>query len=1030
MTTSVLLGRRFDALLSHLAEELAAAKRERPLDRMAVVVPSGGLARHVRARLGEQLRGSRGAMLGVEVLTLNGLARRLTPEGGKGEGEEGEPVSSEVHRLILASLVQPAWLAAIHEPEGLLHATFRDLHDAGFGPEHAGVAEERLGREPWWATGAELMRLYREWRALVEAHGLGDRADRVRRAATRLGSGHTAGLARLFWFGLYDLTGAMADLVRAACAAVPGRWYFPAFARDAEPGTADGYLREVYEDVVLPATRGSEWLADSGESVPVELFDASGERAELEEVARRISLRADAEGTTEFSRIAVVARDLTPYLGLAREVFRRFGLPLTPGRGVSARESGRARGVLAVLGLAREGLRRDRLMDALRHGGPALRSRFGGLGHLDAALRAFGVVRDEDFDRLLLHLGQGGRLAVPARAAAPESDDEPTDDTVEPTLSEAVTSALGSLVRAIRGALAGWPDLAPVATHVARWEALLAAVATETSVDLSDLLATPVPATRGAFLGAVGRLVGGETEEPPRVRGIRLLDVMGARGMSFRDVYVVGVNRRRWPRVVGEDPLLPDAIRRILRRDLGFLAMPVKERGHAEEALLFRLACEAATERLTVSHLRSDESGKALVASPFVEELRRDAAAHRAVPRRRVDLLEPLVADGRLGALPEPDLAYWIAVHGGRERKSELCALSPDPGRRALLAAGHDALVIRDAILALPGDRDGLVGPGWELERERDRPVAPTRMEELLRCPWAAFVRRTLGVEPVASPGELPTVDAARLGTLVHAVQEKLVAWLQPAELLADEEHWEDAREMAHVFAAAILERDGDLGPLDRLVLVPAVTERVDGLVTLLQTAYGPLGDRRPGEAEKRLQGQVELEDGRVVRLSARVDRLDRILAGGDAAVDLKTGRVPKTDEDLLDEVAHGRRLQAAFYHWLGEDVRWAGYEATQAGGEQARVGLDAETWAAHEPALRDVLSVATDLRTGGRFVLREGPHCDYCDLTATCLRRHRPATLRLERLEAAEGEVGPDHAAIRRYLLVVAAGVELEASR
>jgi len=1018
--TTAVLAHSFRALFDQLVSDLRGLKQASPLSRVTIVVPGSALLRWVRRELGGE------PLLGVQVTTLNGIANRVL---GPDALQTDEVVSGEVHRLLLTQLQTPPWLAAVDRPEPLIHAVFRDLYDAGLGGRHIEAASELLADDPWWERGQQLLAHYGEWRAAAVDAGLVDRTARVREAVERLRDGAGCGADHLLWYGIYDLTGVMADLVRVLCRTTPGRFYFPAFARGAElppvPETPDQYLQEVFDTALAPVVAERTELSAAADDPVIEVFHASGEEGELTTVARRIARwAADFDGDPPWHTVAVVARDLTPYIGVARRVFQRFRVPVRASRQPPARTHGRIRGLLAICDIARDGLRRDRFMDAIRFGGLEARAVYGvARGPLDAALRQFGVVGHDDWAALLEHLEAGRALVVPARIPADPSSDSRSR---RPGLADAVTDALSAHVRAVLAALDGWPAVAPVAAHLERWRALVQAVLTRDD-DVADGVAadlepTPGQVHKGAVLACLERLIEGAQLESAGSDGVALLDVMSARGMVFDHVYLVGLNRRRWPRAIREDPLLPDRVRRRLRSDLGLDSLPVKERGHAEEALLFSHASGSAQKTLTLSYQRSDADGKALVHSPFLDGVLALCGDRiEAVPRRRYDVLAPLVAAGHGAALTTADLGWWLAVREQRGMAIEIARLTADPVRRMLFHAGIAAMELRDDVSGPINAADGLIGrPFRETER---RPLAPTRVEGLLRCPWQAFVTQILGVKPVEQAGELPGIDPLRRGIVVHAVHERLVKWLDGAEP-DDELLWEDARELAHRWASAeldeTLEDEPTIAPLVRAMLGPGLSDRIDALVDCLENAVSV--GRIPAEAEARLSGTVTLDDGRTVQLSARADRIDT-RGGRREIADIKTGKPPADVATMLDQMGRGRRLQAPFYHWVGaasddaEPVAWAGYEHVLDGPDHRRIGLDRPTFAMHEPALRRVLNVGVDLLEAGTFPLRRGRHCDFCDVTATCARHHRPATWRLEQLDDADSDGLPDdEAAVTRY--------------
>lgn len=989
--TTCVLAPQFHRLAEALADDLLASVGP-PITRTGIVVPSSPLLMWLRSRLGRA-----GHRLGVQLLTLDALAARLAG------APERDPIGSDVHRLLLSQQPPPEVLAPFADTEGLRLAAYRDLHDAGMTPDHLPAIEDALRDDPWWVLGRELLRGYAGWRHAVEAAGLEDRSDRVRRAVRRIELGAPTGFDRIFFYGVYDLTGVMAELVVAVARTVGGRIYFPAFDRSGD----GGYLQEVFDSVIRPISDAVIEVEPSSPPAPTHaLFDASGEEAEVEEVARRIARWGNEKGgrgRVPWHRVAIIARDLTPYLGCARRVLRRFGIPMVSSQPVAARVHGPIRGLLATCDLARDGIRRDRFIDAIRFGGPLARAPYvGRLGDLDAALRHFGVVGPGDWDALWAHLAAERELAPPSQRGAPG-------------IPGAVLAHLKEQLELAEGVVADWPCPAAIGTHLERWEELTTALFQDGALALAPreaLEQTPGLVSREAFLRGVTRALEGHevAEQEAAHGGVRLLDVMSARAMTFERVYLIGVNRRRWPRTVSEDALIPDRIRRRLRTDLGLEAVPIKERGHAEEALLFEHALAAGTEACTVSWLRSDEEGKAMSPSPFVDALRTGSGTsvqepgppHYSVPRRRLDALRPLIAGRDAPALTPRDLAVWLAVELGPAATPHLSRLSGDIERRLLLHAGADAQRHRENLGAPLGDRDGIVGAGYS-GRDPLR-LNATEAEALLRCPWRYFTERVLGARPVERVGEVPTLDRRRLGNIVHAVHEQLITWLAPLEtaLLDDADTWEDARELAQRFGLDALRetliQQPAIAQLGEQLLQPALETRLDGLVDALRARFSDAHGLRPGRAEATLSGAVTLDSGHSMRLRARVDRLDQRADSALEAVDLKTGsRFPETSRRLLTQIQRGERLQAAFYHWLVPNAAWAGYEVVDENGEIRRVGLDRAQWTLAEPTLRRVLQAAGELLVGGRFIMRPGVHCRFCTVTASCSRQHWPSKHRLE---------------------------------
>ena len=81
--------------------------------------------------------------------------------------------------------------------------------------------------------------------------------------------------------------------------------------------------------------------------------------------------------------------------------------------------------------------------------------------------------------------------------------------------------------------------------------------------------------------------------------GITVTDAMRARGLSFKTVFLLGLNDQEFPLVMPEDPILRDYYRYHLRDTLGYWINASLDRGD-EEKLLFYNAVTCATDHLYI----------------------------------------------------------------------------------------------------------------------------------------------------------------------------------------------------------------------------------------------------------------------------------------------------------------------------------------------------------------------------------------------------------------------------------------------
>ena len=124
----------------------------------------------------------------------------------------------------------------------------------------------------------------------------------------------------------------------------------------------------------------------------------------------------------------------------------------------------------------------------------------------------------------------------------------------------------------------------------------------------------------------LGNRLGTLTERSPRRRygTVFVGPAAAARGLCFDVVLVPALSERLFPHKVVEDPILPDAARRLISADLEVQAERV-----ATERLALRVAAGAARQRLFLSYPRLDvEQGRPRVPSFYALEALRAAEGY------------------------------------------------------------------------------------------------------------------------------------------------------------------------------------------------------------------------------------------------------------------------------------------------------------------------------------------------------------------------------------------------------------------
>ena len=211
--------------------------------------------------------------------------------------------------------------------------------------------------------------------------------------------------------------------------------------------------------------------------------------------------------------------------------------------------------------------------------------------------------------------------------------------------------------------------------------------------------------------------------EQASTQGVMFGDAMAARGLSFKALFVLGLNEKVFPRYIREDPFLRDRHRLVLETTLGY-KVDEKLTGYDEEALLFRLLTQAAGRRLYLSFQRADDAGRMLAPSPYVDEVRQPDGmpppAVDIVPRRLTERLAQRPVMSRF--LPPAELVQWMAVNG----KDAAGLLEATGGDAVTFREGTEALARTETDQQALTAFDGLTGSletHWaSLEGARHRP--------------------------------------------------------------------------------------------------------------------------------------------------------------------------------------------------------------------------------------------------------------------------------------------------------------------
>src|SRR5437773_3561011 len=642
-----------------LVSEVRSLKQENPLAPLAMIVPSKQLARRVKWLLAVE-QGL--ALLDVHVLTFHRLAETLIEEGRE---DQPAQVNGFFREELLRYLVDRGVPGADafrgrRGMQGLwtgLWATVEDLKEARVDPSavlHA-LDDGRLRTdEP--ARLAALVRVYAAVLEVDRALRLADPDDLAALAMERVAdSAFLKRMARICYYGFYDLTQGQLDFFKAVGGAYPATLFFPLRPASSAYRFAQRFFETYIQGLAIrvaggptegpPPTPTSSSLAD--EMVPAvrgtcRIVSAIGVEDEVAAAAKEI-LRLIEDSHCDPLEIGVVARTLDPYLPALRRVFDDNRIPFACRVGEPLIHEPLVKTLIRFLRLPVETFPRASVIEVLTSPAFRLASKPDLVPRPDLwdwATRRLGIVRGNPEDG---SLGDWLRLERAAKTGIGVPAD---DDAEQPRVAIAAehVALLFDLIARLHRALsalpgtAGWDayteefrQLLPEYFHLPAWET----GASDTHADrvqtaiksclesVASLEQLSETITLTDWVEHVVRVL--ERARVPSAagdrHGVQVLDAMDARGVPFRALFVLGLNEKVFPRSVQEDPFLRDADRIVLARDLGF-KIPCKLEGFEEERLLVALLLRSARERVVLSYQRADRDGRAMVPSGYLAELK------------------------------------------------------------------------------------------------------------------------------------------------------------------------------------------------------------------------------------------------------------------------------------------------------------------------------------------------------------------------------------------------------------------------
>ncbi len=511
--------------------------------------------------------------------------------------------------------------------------------------------------------------------------------------------------------------------------------------------------------------------------------------------------------------------------------------------------------------------------------------------------------------------------------------------------------------------------------------------------------------------------------------GVLVAPLSSAIGLHADEVFVVGLAEDLCPGRPHEDALLPDVAREATGGELPLL----RDRLEVQQRHL--LAAFSSAPAVTASFPRGDlrrssdrlpsrwllPTLRTLTGDSTLSTSRWHEVACRSItgsPSYAASITDSAL-DGGVDGAPDSgvDGAGPATEQEWRQRAASAglapTGLAADPaavlaadvalGRAAELARARRGAAFTRFDGNLTAHRGELPDPA-----DGDRVVSATQLESWVACPHAYFVNRILGVEPVDPPEERVTLSALDRGSILHEALDRFFAWLvESGGPPAPDTAWTPGqRAQLAVIAAGVADGFAERGLTGHPRLWAQERARVlDDVNRVLDQDEATRADERRRQLRSELEFgrgrwprpvEVDLGDGRVVRLRGAADRLDETEDGVLVVSDYKSGKADSYRAiglDGRDPTVEGTKLQLPVYAYaarqrLGRPDAQVRAEYWFIGPRDRGTRVPLVLTPAVEHRYAEVLRVLADGIGGGLFPARAPedrawspyPACPYCD--------------------------------------------------
>ena len=988
MNATVITAESYLRLRGLLKDEIERRSKSDRFSPINILVRSNLVARQLKLFLSRSL----GGIFNVRFITFPDLLTDIeTLSAVYSSGKL--PAGSE--KILLEEIVSsgsvPDYFKAISDTEGFaefLIGTFSDLSESGCAADIASeIINENADKLPERVSG--VLSLYTTFRERVLALGLDIHA-RFERARGLAGNVTLSG--PLYVYGFYDFNEMQLRLLMEAAVRGKVRLFVPAGEGGRYRFAANTVKRLKESGAELSRSDSDDGLKET----PVLLLEASDEEAEAEAIVRLIlkKIRRDKRAFRDIAVIYPSGGNFSPI----KEVLDDASIPYLVNIEPVIEKSRVFRAANLLIEILSGPVKRKRLVEFLVSA--PLKAPPGPGSEADPF--SLWVRKSAEFGLT----GEDGWVEENGNLIELLSQEDESPDTEEALLSAKITGDILKRIMSARKKFeekGSWPEISSRLSVLFRdifkadqdLDKLCLAIE-----DLSRLYRVSDSVSFSLLARTVKSLLRGlgETRHKFSPEGINLLTLEQARGLSFKTVFLAGLNDENIPGVIRQDPFLKDRERVQLNEAAGGKIFLQKKTGRlAELELIFTLAVQSAKAELICSAPLSDaSSGNKRIKSFFLESLERslNGSEKRGVEMKKVFRKQIPQKAHELLSVDEFDYSGALSFResgGGNippgnffARAIEMLKKRRNESRFTPFDGVFETRKARACIRSML-ERKGYL-------------FSATSLERYARCPFSFLISNILQVESLEEPETVIGINAMQRGIIVHELLEQFYRSLAEKDLLPVKR---DKRELIwKIFketADKVFRRYSRNRPVGLGLLWEMEKGRIERSVNIfLEKELDEKGRYTPVLFEKSFSlspDDIELilpGEKRKVGFRGRIDRIDFMGKESFRVVDYKTGSLDNKKNNTLKG---GDYIQLPVYLLGASSISGrplkkgiAEYRAVRTKGKKSAVRFDGERLTEMKTEFEEILeTIIRGIEEGLFFAVPSKDNCKYCCAASVC---------------------------------------------